>query len=74
MRRSDPIAHPDLVAEIEAFAARTGLARSRIGREALGDPSFVADLHAGRQCLPRTITRLRDWMAQRDLDARRRGP
>lgn len=74
MRRSDPIAHPDLVAEIEAFAARTGLARSRIGREALGDPSFVADLHAGRQCLPRTVARLRAWMAQRDPDTRRRGP
>ena len=74
MRRSDPIAHLDLVAEIEAFAARTGLARSRIGREALGDPSFVADLYAGRQCLPRTVTRLRDWMAARDPDASRRRP
>lgn len=74
MRRSDPIAHPDLVAEIEAFAARTGLAPSRIGREALGDPSFVADLYAGRQCLPRTVARLRGWMAARAPDAPRRGP
>ncbi len=40
---------------VSEFIDRTGLAPSRFGFEACGDPNFVTDLRAGRE--PRESTR-----------------
>lgn len=63
MSSTREIAHPDLLAEIEAFLAGSGMSRSRFGQEAVGDPRFVPDLKAGRQCLPKTVNKVRGWIA-----------
>jgi hypothetical protein len=57
------IAHPDLLAEIAKFCDRTGLSVAAFGKEAMGDPRFVYDLKAGRQCLPRTVEKARAYIA-----------
>lgn len=55
----DPLAEePDpLLGEVETFLARTGMTASVFGRAAMGDPSFVFDLRAGREL--RRATRAR---------------
>jgi hypothetical protein len=61
----DNTAHPDLVAEIVAFCGVTGMSRAAFGKEAMGDPRFVYDIEAGgRQCLPRTVQKARDYIRQ----------
>ena len=58
-------APPDLLAEIEAFCARTGMTRTAFGMEALGDPSFVGTLAKGRDLRLSTVARVRAFMAER---------
>lgn len=60
----DNIAHPDLIAEITAFCEAQGVSKATFGKAALGDPRFVYDLEAGRQCLPRTVNRARAFIAE----------
>lgn len=48
----------ELLPEIETYLARTGLAASRFGRLAVGDPRFVADLKGGRKLRPKTHERV----------------
>ena len=43
----EPPAGPAFLGEVEAFLAVTGVKRSLLGREATGNPSFVAQLHGG---------------------------
>lgn len=54
----------DLLAEIQAFCARKGIAKSDFGGRALGDPSFVTDLENGREPRRRTVNRVLDFMAR----------
>lgn len=59
----------DLLAEIRAYCAAVQAAGGRIqpstfGNYAVGDARFVARLEAGGQCLPRTMARVRQYMAK----------
>jgi hypothetical protein len=56
------IAHPDLLHEIATFCG-SKMSKAAFGKEAMGDPRFVYDLEAGRQCLPRTVEKARAFMA-----------
>ena len=54
---------PAFRAEVEAFLAVTGIKRSLFGREATGNPSFVAHLRRGVSPTLATVRRVRVWMA-----------
>jgi len=54
--------HPDLLAEIEAFRAKSGMSKSAFGEAALGDPRFVFDVEVGRELRRKTIGRARHYM------------
>ncbi len=48
--------------EIEGFLAKSALDPSSLGKQALGDPSFVSDLRKGRSPSTRTIEKVRAWI------------
>jgi hypothetical protein len=52
------------LAEIEAYLARERTAPSTFGRAAVGDPSFVSELRAGRAPSLRLVDRARTYMAR----------
>lgn len=49
--------------EVEAFLAKAKIEPTKLGKEALGDPSFVFDLRKGRSPSGRTMDKVRIWMA-----------
>ena len=51
------------LAEIERFLDTAGLEPTTLGKQALGDPSFVFDLRKGRSPSTRTIDKVRTWIA-----------
>lgn len=54
-----------LVREVERYLKATGMAPSRFGTEALGDPRLVFDLRNGRCPGPRVAARVRAYMERR---------
>ena len=52
------------LSEIERFLTNAGLEPTGLGKQALGDPSFVFDLRKGRSPSTRTIGKVRAWMLQ----------
>lgn len=57
----------DLLMRIDEFLEATGMAPSSFGQAACSDPSFIADLRAGRE--PRSATRRRVEKFMRDYRA-----
>ena len=53
----------DLIGEIDAFMARTGLRPTAIGRRVFGNPHVVRRIQSGENVTVRTITKLRAFMA-----------
>jgi len=53
-----------LCRHVERFLKRTGCAPTTLGRQALGDPSFVAELRSGRRVWPPTERKVRDWIRE----------
>ena len=51
--------------DIERFLAEAAIDPTALGKQALGDPSFVFDLKKGRSPSTRTMDRVRVWMRQR---------
>ena len=54
------IAHPELLAEIEAACARVGMSVPEFGRMALNAAAYVNNLRLGRECKMATIAKVRD--------------
>jgi sulfate adenylyltransferase subunit 2 len=52
------------LADIEKFLGEAGVDPTNLGKQALGDPSFVFDLKKGRSPSTRTMDRVRDWIAK----------
>lgn len=48
---------------IETFLEETGVDPTTLGKQALGDPSFVFDLRRGRSPSAKTMDRVHEWMA-----------
>lgn len=59
--------HDELIARIDAFLERHGMAESRLGRDAIGEAQLVADIRAGRSPRLTTLQKLAEFM--RDTDA-----
>ncbi len=59
----EPPAGPAFRREVGAFLAVTGVKRSLLGREATGNPSFVAHLRQGVSSTLATVEGVRAWMA-----------
>lgn len=54
----------DLLGEIEAYLARTGMAHTRFGIDAAHDHHFVRDLRIGRRPTHEMAVRVREFMAK----------
>lgn len=52
-----------ILGEVERFLKRTATPAARFGRECMGDPRFISDLRAGRELRPKTVQKVRDFMA-----------
>jgi len=50
--------------EIDRFLLTSGIDPTSLGKQALGDPSFVFDLRKGRSPSTRTMNKVRGWMGQ----------
>ena len=50
------------LSDIERFLATASTDPTTLGKQALGDPSFVFDLKKGRSPSTRTMDRVREWM------------
>jgi hypothetical protein len=59
------IRHPELLADIEAFLAHTGMGESYFGKKATGNSEIVARLRSGGRVWPETERQARDFMAAR---------
>jgi sulfate adenylyltransferase subunit 2 len=57
------------LADIEHFLAAAAVDPTTLGKQALGDPSFVFDLKKGRSPSTRTIDRVREWMSKHPVAA-----
>ncbi len=55
--------HPDLAREVAAFLTAKGMRPTRFGKLAVGDPSLIASLIAGRELRSETIAAIRRFMA-----------
>lgn len=55
--------HPELAEEVAAYLATRDVKATTFGKQALGDPSLVATLQAGRELRSDTIRRIRRFMA-----------
>ena len=58
-----------LLRAIEVYLERTGTPPTRFGREALGDPRLIRDLHRGRELRPETMARLQSFLRQAGISA-----
>ncbi len=67
----DVPSHAEVVALVDSFLTRRDMKPSRFGRDALGEPQFVSQLRAGRMPGLVTLTKLRDFMRERDEIAER---
>lgn len=57
-----------ILQRIERLSRDKGIAVSRIGRDAIGDPAIVRDMRSGRVPRPETIARLSAWVAAREAN------
>jgi sulfate adenylyltransferase subunit 2 len=57
------------LAEIERFLETAGIDPTTLGKQALGDPSFVFDLRKGRSPSTRTVDKVRSWIQQQRAPA-----
>lgn len=54
--------HPELAEEVSAYLAMNDCKPTTFGKRALGDPSLIATLQAGRELRSNTIRRIRRFM------------
>lgn len=57
-----------LLSTIEKHLRRSGIAASRFGREALGDPGFVEALRRGREPREPTVRRVTEYLSANQVD------
>lgn len=52
----------DILSEIETFLTARGMSPSMFGRKAIHDPNLVFRMREGRELLPSTQRKIRDFM------------
>jgi len=64
--------HAALLDRIEAFRARNDIAETRFGREAVGNPNFIAGLKKDPPVSPtlETLNKVKEYMERTDEEAR----
>lgn len=55
-----------LLRRVERHLSASGTSPSRFGRDAVGDPGFVADLRSGRQPRAATVDRITAFLDERE--------
>lgn len=55
----------DLLAEVDAFLAETGMGQSYFGKAAVGNSEIVPRLRAGGRVWPETASKLRDFISKK---------
>ena len=53
----------EFISEAKRYCDAAGIKLSTLGQYAVTDNSLFARLESGGQCLPRTMTKVRDYMA-----------
>lgn len=61
--------HDELVQRIDRFLERTGMAPSRLGRDATGEPNLVKSIRDGRSPSLETLNRLARVMREHDPES-----
>ena len=54
---------------IQLFMEREGMAPTRFGREAVGDPRLIFDMRNGRELRNSTIARIQAWLDSQEKQA-----
>lgn len=54
-----PVMHPELLSEILAFCQAQSLSKADFGKNHMGDPRFVYDIEAGRECRRATVLKVK---------------
>lgn len=57
------IRHPDLIATIETFIAKSGMSESYFGKKAVGNSELLARLRRGGRVWPETEARALEFIA-----------
>lgn len=65
LRCMNNIYHPNLLAEVEAFLAETGMGPQYFGRRAVGNSELVLRLRRNRRVWPETEAKVRKFMEER---------
>lgn len=58
-----------LLASIDAFLERHGMAVTRLGAEATGEPQLVSSIRGGRSPSLKVLQRLQNYMERKDDEA-----
>lgn len=58
----------ELLGSINAFIARHGMAPTRFGREATGEPQLIASIEGGRSPSLKVLQKIAAFMARYDAD------
>ena len=53
-----------LLSTVERYLRESGITASRFGRDAMGDPGFVATLRRGREPRDATVRRVAAYLAE----------
>lgn len=61
-----------LLSTVERYLRESGVPASRFGRDAMGDPGFVAGLRRGREPRDGTVRRVAAYLAERRIPAKSR--
>jgi hypothetical protein len=67
------IHHPELLSEIEAFLAESGMGETYLGKAAVGNSEVVARIRKGRRVWPETADGLRSFIAERKRGTKSEG-
>jgi hypothetical protein len=57
-----------LLAEVERFLRKTGMAQTAFGDQALGDPNLVSNLRGGRELRYKTFLKVRAFMSAHERE------
>lgn len=57
----------DFMAEVEGFLSRSGVAPTRFGQDAIGDPNLVRNLRDGRSPSLKTVERVLDCIRRNEV-------
>ena len=58
-----------LLSTVERYLRESGITASRFGRDAMGDPGFVATLRRGREPRDTTVLRVAAYLAEKRASA-----